>query len=114
MSTLLTREGVLQADDLRTDTVEIPEWGGAVQVRGLTLAEVNSIVSLSTKKGITNTLDSAIWTFIRGCVSPAFTDLDFDDLKKKNAALLRAVKRINELSGMTDGGGLAVADAEKN
>ena len=114
MTNVLTRDAVLSANDLQTDMVDVPEWGGAVQVRGLTLSEVNNVVQLATKKGATNTLDSAIWTFIRGCVQPQFTDMDFDELKKKNAVLLRVVKRINELSGMTESGGAAIADAEKN
>ncbi len=33
---LLTREQILQADDLTTEIVEVPEWGGSVIVRGLT------------------------------------------------------------------------------
>lgn len=36
---ILTREQILQADDLRQETVEVPEWGGAVIVRCLTGAE---------------------------------------------------------------------------
>ena len=32
---LLTRDDILAADDRATETVEVPEWGGAVKVRAL-------------------------------------------------------------------------------
>lgn len=36
---LLTREAILNAADLVTEDVEVPEWGGTVRVRGLTGSE---------------------------------------------------------------------------
>jgi len=33
---LLTREAILSAQDVATDYVDVPEWGGTVKVRGLT------------------------------------------------------------------------------
>lgn len=33
--TLLTKEEILQAEDLPTEDVEVPEWGGTVRVRTL-------------------------------------------------------------------------------
>ena len=36
---LLTREAILQAQDLPTEQVHVPEWGGDVLVRALTGAE---------------------------------------------------------------------------
>jgi len=35
----LTRDEILGADDLKTESVEVPEWGGTVLVRELTGAE---------------------------------------------------------------------------
>jgi len=32
----LTRDDILGADDIERETVEVPEWGGEVLVRGLT------------------------------------------------------------------------------
>jgi hypothetical protein len=37
--TTLTRDEILGADDLKSETVEVPEWGGTVIVRELTGAE---------------------------------------------------------------------------
>jgi len=36
---MLNREAILAADDLRRETVEVPEWGGSVCVRVLTATE---------------------------------------------------------------------------
>jgi len=35
MPNYLTREAILQASDIQTEDVEVPEWGGTVAVRGL-------------------------------------------------------------------------------
>jgi hypothetical protein len=43
MSKILTRDDILTAGQPATETVEVPEWGGAVIVRELTVAEVFSI-----------------------------------------------------------------------
>lgn len=36
---LLSKDQILTADDLQTEDVEVPEWGGTVRLRGLTGAE---------------------------------------------------------------------------
>ena len=36
MGALLTKEQMLAADDIKSERVEVPEWGGDVMVRGLT------------------------------------------------------------------------------
>ncbi len=37
--TLLTRDAILKAEDLQTEEVDVPEWGGKVRVRSLTGSE---------------------------------------------------------------------------
>lgn len=39
MGNILTKDLILQADDRRTQTVEVPEWGGAVIVKTLSGTE---------------------------------------------------------------------------
>lgn len=36
---LLTREQILAAQDIRYDTVQVPEWGGEVRLRSMTGAD---------------------------------------------------------------------------
>lgn len=108
----LSREQVLAANDLPTEWVEVPEWGGSIQIRALTVREVESIMRLATnKKGAVNTTQSSMLMFVRAVVEPKFTDMDIDDLKGKSALVFRIVKEINRLSGITDE---AVEEAEKN
>ena len=40
---VLTRDSILQSQDLPTETVAVPEWGGDVVVRGLTAAERDAL-----------------------------------------------------------------------
>lgn len=110
-----SREQILAAADIQTAVVSVPEWGCALKVRGLTLGEVNAITNLATRRdGKLNVLAGSIWTFIRGVVEPKFTDEDFDALKAKSAVVLRVVKEINRLSGITPNADEALDDAEKN
>lgn len=47
---LLTREAILQAQDLKHEDVSVPEWGGTVRVRQMTGAERDALgASLLTK-----------------------------------------------------------------
>ena len=39
MGTLLTKDEILRADDLRLERVEVPEWGGEVVLRTMTGTE---------------------------------------------------------------------------
>lgn len=45
---MLSREAILAADDLKTETVPVPEWGGSVTVRGLS---VRALVKWQAKFG---------------------------------------------------------------
>lgn len=37
--TLLTRDAILGASDIKSEDVHVPEWGGTVRVKGLTAAQ---------------------------------------------------------------------------
>lgn len=41
----LTRDDILNASDLKTEKIEVPEWGGHVYIRGLTGAERDAFES---------------------------------------------------------------------
>ena len=49
---MLTREQILQCDDLPKETVKVPEWGGEVQVRTMTGTDRDAFeASLIGKEG---------------------------------------------------------------
>jgi hypothetical protein len=39
MSNIITRDQILGAQDIQTEEVKVPEWGGSVLVKGMTGAE---------------------------------------------------------------------------
>ena len=107
----LSREAILAANDCLMEWVDVPTWGGRIQVRGLTVREIDSIMRLSTHKNVVNTTQSAVLMFVRACVQPKFTDLDVDDLKGKSGVVFQVVKVISRLSGI---GAEAAEEMEKN
>ena len=50
---LLTKDAILAAKDVATETVHVPEWGGDVCVRGMTLAARDAL-SRSAGQNVSN------------------------------------------------------------
>ena len=112
--TLLTREQILQAEDLRSETVEIPEWSGSVIGRGLTGSDrgkfKNSIMSQNgnvKSKNVMVDMKDAEMRLVAYCVVDGngkrlFTEKDIAELGKKSGS---AINRISDvamrLSGFT-------------
>ncbi|MBU9608251.1 phage tail assembly chaperone [Burkholderia multivorans] len=121
MSTILNRAAILAANDLSTETVEVPEWGGAVILRTMTGTQRDAYeTSLMTKDAAGRyTVDTenmraklVIFTAVDKTGTPVFTLDDLGALAGKNAAVIERLfvtaQRINGLAKD------AVADAEKN
>ena len=107
----LTRDAILQADDLLFEDVEIPEWGGMVRVRGLTGAERDAfeaeIVEQRGKKTRLNMQNFRAKLVARSVVNGdgqrLFSDKDAHALGKKSAAALNRVFEVAQrLSGLSD------------
>ena len=104
---LLTKEQILEKQDIRTETIAVPEWGGDVRVRGLTARERSRIAQDATRKS--NGKDYTDWlraqtdTFIKGVVEPEFDVNDANALAAKSSgALQRVVAAISRLSGIDE------------
>ncbi len=110
---ILTRDAILNAQDLAEEVVPVPEWGGAVKVRGLSLsARVHILEMTNQSGGNVNVARAETLTFVMGVVEPSFTEGDCDALRaKSNAAITRVNRAIMRLSGI---GTAAEADALKN
>ena len=103
---LLTREQILQAEDLQSERIEIPEWNGFVIVRGMTGAQrgrfQNSILSQTGKvksKGLTVDMKDAEMRIMAICVvdengKRLFTEKDIAELGKKSGS---AINRISDV-----------------
>ena len=92
----LTKEQILQANDLKIETVDVPEWGGSVGVRTMTGTERDSFEqSIVEKKGKTNLSNIrarlCALTVVDDSGNRLFNDSDIAELGKKSAAALDRV-----------------------
>lgn len=108
---ILTREQILNAADLQTEKVAVPEWGGSVLVAGLTGTERDRFERDSLQGKGTNVKLNYINLRARLLVLSVvdengkhiFTRDDVDALGRKSAvALERVFEAARRLSGMTD------------
>ena len=117
---VLTRDAILNAADIQTEAVEVPEWGGTVYVRALTGVERDeyegSRVSVKGKKVELNYKNTRAKLVALCAVdeqgSRLFTEEDVPALGRRNAAALNRVFLVAQrLSAL---GPEDVEDAEKN
>lgn len=117
---LLTRDMILQANDLPTEDVEVPEWGGAVRVRTLSGRERDqfeaSVVEQHGKRQRIDTRDLRAKLVALAVVDERgqrmFTEADVVTLSGKSAAALQRVFDVaRRLSGLSD---QDVEELEKN
>ena len=106
---LLSRDDILKADDIRTETVPVPEWGGDVLVRGLSGRERDTFeASMLVERGGRMEMDprNARARLATMCVvgedgKPLFTRDDMGALGEKSAAALNRVFDVaSRLSGL--------------
>ncbi len=109
MGRYLTREAILQINDLPAEDVEVPEWSGVVRVRGLTAAERDqfeqSIVETrgkNTRVNLRNIRAKLVaLTVVDEQGNRVFSDSDVEALGRKSAAALNRVFEVAQrLSGL--------------
>lgn len=105
----LTREAILQADDLPREMIEVPEWGGSVYVRALSGAERDAYEAACLEKrgkSYETNLQNlrAKLCALTVCAEDGkrlFTEADIDALGGKSAAALdRLFAAAKRLSGL--------------
>ena len=108
---LLSKTAILTANDLQTEDVEVPEWGGAVRVRSFTGRERDAFESSMVrgdgkdrKVDLTNMRARLVGlTVIDEAGQRLFTDDEVDLLGAKSGAALDRVfavaQKLNGLSG---------------
>ena len=108
---ILSRDDILKADDLKTEDVDVPEWGGVVRIRGLTGTQRDAFEASVVKMNGTNkqyNLTNLRARFVALCVVDAdgkrlFSDQDVKQLGEKSAtALERVWTAARKLSGMSE------------
>jgi hypothetical protein len=115
MSTYLSRDQILAAQDLPREEVEVPEWGGKVLVQGMNGEDKDRFEASmvrSQKSGITVDVQQMLLNFrARLCAAciidetghKLFTDTDVLALGKKSAVALSRVSDVAQrLSAVSD------------
>ena len=103
---MLNRKQILEADDIKTEAVPVPEWGGDVLVKSMTGTERDAF-----EQGIIGGKEKVDMKNIRArlCAAsiiddkgvPVFSEDDIESLGKKNAAALDKVFAVAQrLSGI--------------
>lgn len=121
MSKILSKADIFAAQDLQTETVDVPEWGGAVIIRTMTGAQRDSYEQSLMKRGSDGryTVDTenmraklVVYTAVDEQGNALFTADDLTALAGKNAAVIErlalAAQRLNGLAKDS------VEDAKKN
>ena len=109
--TILTRDAILQAEDLARELVEVPEWGGHLYIRALTGSERDAFESSvveqrgrSVKMNMRNIRAKLVaLTAVDEAGKRFFSDADVKLLGGKSAAVLdRLFEIAQRLSGLRD------------
>ena len=107
---ILTREQILDAQDLQTEVVEVPEWGGSVKVQGMTGRDRDAFeAEIIERKGkdfnvnMQNIRAKLVsLSLVNGDGQRVFTDKDVAALGKKSAVALDRIFTVaQELSGIS-------------
>ena len=99
---MLTKDQILESKDVEEKIVEVPEWGGSVKVRGISLAKRIAMLNgaLDSITGKIDTEKMLLLTFIECVIEPKFTVMDYVALKEKSAtAMDKVINAINAASG---------------
>jgi hypothetical protein len=107
---ILSKKQILDAPDLKIETVPVPEWGGDVLVRGLTGEQRDtfeaSIVHLEGKKAATDLANIRAKLVSASLVDEKgdllFDERDVEALGRKSAVALQRIFEVAQrLSGLT-------------
>jgi hypothetical protein len=100
----LTKQQILSAQDLETETVKVPEWGGEVIVRTITGKERDSFESQLMKEegGMSNIRAKFVAaTLVDEQGKRVFNELEVHELGEKSASALDRVFAVGQkLAGL--------------
>lgn len=113
--TFLNKESIFNANDIRISTVSVPEWGGELRIKSLSVAERDLLTDKIKNAGDSQakiSIGIVIMTVIDNNGNKVFSDSDYDALANKSAPVIERIAlealRINGLNPD------AVEQAEKN
>lgn len=104
------RDKILQAQDLRSELLDVPHWGVKVEIRTLTAKERSSLIGKAMNRqtgdidyGILYPLLVVACTYDPETGEKVFTEADTDALGgKSGAAMEHIAQKAADLSGLTE------------
>jgi len=110
---VLTLGQIRAVDDLPTERIDIPEWGGCVIIRGVSVERGFELLqSMQGDDGQIDNEKATLVAFVHGVVEPHFAEADVNWLKQKSlGAVTRVTRRFIALCGFDDA---ALTEAQKN
>jgi len=110
---VLTKDDILNSKDLKSEKVEIPEWGGAIYIRTITGLERDQFeASMTETEGIKNLRAKlVVLTAVDSEGKRLFSEKDAAELGRKNAA---ALDRCFKVAQKLNGWGVEVEKITKN
>lgn len=103
------RDSILAADDIPSETVDVPDWGVTVEVRGMTGAERTRIMAMAASTGGKVDLQMVYPEIVIATVfdpetgTQVFTPQDRDALMAKSAKPIDRIAMVGmRLSGFTE------------
>jgi preprotein translocase subunit SecD len=105
--TMLTKQQILEANDLKTETVFVPEWGGDVNVRTLTGKELDAYEMSFVGDGKSKMQNIRARLIVRAVVDEQgqrlFSDADAEAIGERSGLALDRVYAVAaRLNGRTD------------
>src|SRR6187551_3218851 len=100
---MLTADDIWAADDIEEKVIDVPEWGGSVKIRALTLKQIANVAMKAIRtnaQGVQETQRelSVIMTLQEGMIEPKLSPQEARKLSEKSAtAVTRIVQAINAL-----------------
>jgi hypothetical protein len=109
---ILSAQDILDAQDIVTEVVDVPEWGGSVILRTLTGAEAIQLGKLGETDKEATSAQVLVLCAVDEKGERIFSEGDVELLKKKSMrAMLRVQKAAMEINGLTEE---APKDAKKD
>jgi len=95
---IITLKDILAAADVSEQTVEVPEWGGAVVVRSLTKRDMDIIRKQATVKDQfgEDTVDTDLvekFSFVAGMVDPRVSEEEYEIFKDKSFLVVGRIQQ---------------------
>ncbi len=108
---VLTRDEILKAEDIKTERVDVPEWGGTVIVKSLTGRQRDefegSMIEQRGRRAVMNTANMraklVAWSVVDETGERLFSNADIGDLGEHSAAAVNRIYNVAaRLSGLSD------------